>query len=424
MRRFRPIQTRHGYAIALAVVLLLLGTTACADNSKDKTGSGDTSSVGSTAQAIAAAPTGTFPGTKAAGAPVKIGLINPEGGASVSQPESREAAEAVVRYANENLGGLGGRPISLVICKSKEDSAAAADCANQMVESGVAAVVVTSTAQGAVMAPIIQKAKIPYGSYNGASATELTAKDYSYAWTGGFPSHLAGMAKYAREQKMTNVTMYVLNVPAVTNGAKAMGAPAFKAAGVTLDIVPIPPGTPDASPQVSAGLKKNPQAVAMIGDGTFCTSVLKALTTLGSKAEKMVIQSCNDPAVFQATGDALEGAKVFSTGDGVSDDPQARIYRAVMAKYAPGTALSGPALSGYQSMLGLVRAAAGLTGDVTPASVNAAIRSAKDVPVPAGHEATMTCDGKAVPGLPMICNGSANVATIKDQKITGAALVK
>jgi Periplasmic binding protein len=83
-----------------------------------------------------------------------------EGGASVSEPTAREAAQAVVTYANANLGGIDGHPIDLIICKEQEDPASAATCANQMVADNVAAVVVTETAMGDVMAPIIQKAKV------------------------------------------------------------------------------------------------------------------------------------------------------------------------------------------------------------------------------------------------------------------------
>lgn len=421
--RVIPAPHRRSYAVGIALALVLASVTACADNSRSSK-TDDSLGTVSSAQAVADAPAGTFAGKKATGAAVKVGLINNEGGASVSQPEGRIAATAAVAYANANLGGLGGHPIQLVVCKQKEEPASAADCANQMVESDVVAVVVADTAYGAVMAPIIHRAKIPYVSYNAASAVELTAKDYGYAWTGGFPGNLKGMARYAKQQKMTDVTMFALDVPAVTTGAKSIGIPAFAAQGVKLNVVPVPPGTPDATPQVSAGLKTNPQAIAEIGDATFCTAILKAMTALGSKAQKFVIQSCYAPAVFKATGAALDGAKLFSTGDGVTDDPEAKVYRAIMAKYAPGAQTTGAAVPAYQSMMGLLRTAAAVTGEVTPASVNAAIRAAKAVPLPAGHGGTMTCDGTAMPGFPAVCANSSVVATIEGSKVTDSQLLK
>ena len=69
---------------------------------------------------------------------------------------------------------------------------------------------------------------------------------------------MTSMAKYSAQQGMKNVTAHVIDVPAATAGVQAMGAPAFQTAGVNLKVVPIPPGTPDATPQVSAGLADNP----------------------------------------------------------------------------------------------------------------------------------------------------------------------
>jgi NAD(P)-dependent dehydrogenase (short-subunit alcohol dehydrogenase family) len=115
-----------------------------------------------------------------------VGLINDEGGASVSEPTAREAAQAVVTYANANLGGIDGHPID------------------------------------------------PYVSYLGASTAELTAKDYSYAWTSGFQGLLAGMAKYAAQHSIKTFTLFAQDVAAVTVGAQSIGGPAFKSAGIAL----------------------------------------------------------------------------------------------------------------------------------------------------------------------------------------------
>lgn len=199
---------------------------------------------------------------------MKIGLINNEGGQAISMPENREAADAVVQYANENLGGIGGRPIELVICKQGEDANQARDCANKMVEADVSAVLMTSSGQGDSMVPIITGAGIPYVSAAGQAASELTTPN-AFMWTAGLPGALSSMAKYSAQQGMKNVTAYVIDVPAATAGIQAMGTPAFQAAGINLKVVPIPPGTPDSTPQVSAGLGDNPDGVIVIGESNF-----------------------------------------------------------------------------------------------------------------------------------------------------------
>jgi len=406
MRHPSP-QNRRRAAAALAATVLLFGAAACAeDAAKDEP---------SSEQAVADAPDGTFAGEKAAGDPIKIGIINAEDGPAISQPEGRIAAEAAVKYANENLGGIGGHPIETVVCKSKEDAASATDCANQMVEEKVAAVVVLNTGQGDAMAPIITGAGIPYTGYNGASGAELTG-DPAFFWTAGFPGILTGMAKYAAENGYKSFTLFVTDNTAVVGGATAMGKPAFEAAGIDLTITPIPLGTPDATSQVTAGVKDEPGAVGIVGDATMCSSTLKGLGTIAYDGDKLLITPCLDSSTVEAAGDVMDGAKLISSTDDSGDSDESKIYRAVMAKYAPGEKTEGAAQSGFQSMLGLIRAAAGLEGDATPANVTAAIRAAKDVPVPLAHGATMTCSGDVLPGLPGPC---ANYVLVGDLDAKG-----
>lgn len=393
----------------LLLVIPVVTIVAACSSSTSSSASGGTSSAGASPSVNAS----MFPGKQATGSTVSIGLINPEGGPAISQPEDREAAQAAADYANANLGGLAGHKIQLVTCKESEDVATATACANQMVQAKVVAVLVTTTGQGQAMAPIITKAGIPYLTISAASTSELTSPG-AYSWSGGFPGTLIVMAKYSASKGYKTVTAYVTDNAAAIQGATALGVPAFKAAGVTLKIVGIPVGAPDATSQVSAGLGSKPQAIAVIGDATVCTSVLQAVNTLQPTIDKLLIQPCLDPSTIKAVGSGLNGAKVFTVADTVSSNPSAQLFLAVMAKYAPGVPTQGYAVVGYQGMLGLVYAATALTGTVTPASVNAAIESAANVALPAGDGITFTCNGKALPPLTALCSTGGIVETVQN----------
>ncbi|PPJ25730.1 ABC transporter substrate-binding protein [Nocardia nova] len=407
---WRPLKTRAGRLALIALVPAIALATACS--------SSDNSSNNS-----AEAPSSAFPDKPATGSPIKIGLINPEGGPAVSMPSSRESAEAVAKYANANLGGIAGHPIELVSCASKEDPASNRDCANRMVENKVAAVVVTTTAFGDAMAPVITGAGIPYLTPAGASAAEMATPN-AYALTGGFPGALQSMAKYAAGKGYKKVSAFVIDAGAAIATAKTMGSAAFGAAGIDLRVVPIPLGTPDATPQVSSGISSDVGAVAVVGDATMCTSVVKALSNVGATQDKMLIQPCLDAATAEAVGDAMDGAHVFTTADLISNDPEAVLYRSVMKKYAPNTDISGYTYTGYQGMLGLVRAARGVTGDPNSAALSTAIKTAQNVPLPAGHGITFTCNGTAMAQLPSICSTQLVTVTIKDGKPTDPQLSK
>ncbi|WP_067662757.1 ABC transporter substrate-binding protein [Nocardia miyunensis] len=406
----RSIKPRVGRLALIALVPAIALATACS--------SGDNSS-GTSAEA----PSSAFPDKPATGSPIKIGLINPEGGPAVSQPSNREAAAAVVQYANANLGGIAGHRVELVTCAAKEDPASNRDCANQMVEAKVSAVVVTTTAYGDAMVPVITGAGIPYLTPAGASAAEMTTPG-AFALTGGFPGSLKSMAVYAAGKGYKKVTAFVTDSGTAPATTKTMGGAAFSAAGIDLQVVPIPLGTPDATPQVSSGISGNVGAIAVVGDATMCTSVVEALGALGATQDKMLIQPCLDPATVEAVGDAMNGAHVFTTADLVSNDPEAVLYRRVMKMYAPHTDLSGYTYIGYQGMLGLVRAAQGVTGDPNAAAISTAIKSAQNVPLPAGHGITFTCNGSTIAQLPSICSTQLVTVTVDDGKPTDPQITK
>jgi branched-chain amino acid transport system substrate-binding protein len=203
------------------------------------------------------------------------------------------------------------------------------------------------------------RAGIPCVTTIGSAAAELAAPG-AFSLAGGFFSALAAMAKYCAQQGCKQVTAYVIEAPAAVLGAKSVGAPVFRAARAGFSVSPVTAGVAGATAQVVSGLAGKPGAVALVADAGTCEPMLKALK----------------------------------------------------ARYYPSAGTGGYTVTGYQSMLGLARAAAGLSGAVTPASVTAALKAARDVPLPAGDGLTFTCDGKQIPGLLSACSPDLVVLTI------------
>ncbi len=288
-------------------------------------------------------------------------------------------------------------------------------CANQMVQDQVAAVVATTPGNGQLMAPIITKAGIAYTNFSGSSAIEFIMPN-AFMWNGGVAATTAQMAKFAAKAGVKNITTYVTAVGDIPASIESAGTPILKAMGIDGKVVPIPPGTPDVTGQVQAGLKDKPGAVVVLGDVSTCIATLKGLKLLNANVDRYVTQQCADPAVYEAVPDALDGAYLFTTADGTSDHDEAKIYRAVMAKYAPADAnLGGNATAGYQTMLALIRMVnAGIgTNEPTAPNIIAALKAAKAVPLPVGHGITLTCDGTAIPKLPNACSAGNLVGEIE-----------
>ncbi len=417
------ISTKHGSgagralrrgAPAFLAAATLIGAVACSSspstpNSSTSSPAGTSSSSGT---ASAAGLSAYLPGKKATGTPVKVGLINNEGSSPQSEPSVGDAAVAAADYANAELGGIGGHPIKVYRCGENEDTASATACANQMVQDNVAVVVIGSTSMGAVMVPIIAKAGIPYVSVTGSASQELTTPG-TFMWSGGYEATLTGFAKYAAQHGYKKVTAFVVNVPSAIAGAQQLGKPLFKAQGVGLTIEGVPSGVPEATSQVTAGLSGSPGAALIIADEGTCTSVLKALNVVNPSLPAMGITSCLTTSATEALGSAMNGVKIFGASAPQADDAEAKLYQYVMAKWAPKANSTGYTVTGYQSMLGLIRATAGLKGTATPASITAAIKAAANVPLPAAAGLTFSCNGKALPSLPSVCSLGEVVVTVQ-----------
>src|SRR5688500_6808156 len=77
-------------------------------------------------------------GTKdvAKGTPVKIGVISNGKTPTVDNSQETPVAEATAQWINQYMGGIGGRPIQLVICNDGNEPGKAVDCANQILREG------------------------------------------------------------------------------------------------------------------------------------------------------------------------------------------------------------------------------------------------------------------------------------------------
>ncbi|MGY3555471.1 ABC transporter substrate-binding protein [Williamsia sp. R60] len=376
---------KTGGAIALGLVAVL--AAACGDDGS----SGSSSSVDLSVLGEA---------NPATGSPIKVGLLNVEGGTTVSLPEIGDASVAAVDYANEYLGGLGGHKIEVVRCGDKADGASAAACANTFVREGVVAVVSGQTATADQAVPVIQGAGIPWVATGASAATEL-GNDNAFFFASGFVGTLAAQALYSAEQGWKTVTVLGAENPQVVSAVNSVGKKLFEAQGVKLNLVTVPNGTPDASSQVAAALQTSPDAFDIIGDATLCQTILSAASNVGANVPKMSTAACVTDEVKSAVGEsAIEGTVVFEHNVATGDDDEAKLYQAVMKQYAPDTLKAGLTPSGYRAMLGFVRGvnAGGIPeGDVTPAAISQALRSAVDVPLPIGLGETFSCDKTQFP---------------------------
>jgi branched-chain amino acid transport system substrate-binding protein len=358
--------------------------------------------------ASAGVPAATSPlGTpkKATGSVVTIGFVSDGKSDAIDNTPEIKAAQAAVSYANDYLGGLAGHKLALNVCETKQTPSGATDCATNMVQAKVPVVVTPVSGQSGTIYNGLKDAGIPYLQYGSIDQGVLAGPAATtFVLTNGIGTALAGPAGIAADAGVKKAGILVTDVPAASGPVSAAAPIFYKNAGVTPDVITVPVGQADMTPQIQAGISNGDGAFAMVGNPAFCTSAIKGLTTVGFKGPITVIQQCIDNTSASATNGGYKGVNVLTTTNTSPTNKDYRQYLAVMKKYAKGVDTGGVAPGGYASILALVVALPNLTGDVTAQTVSAGMAAMAPTPLPLGGGITFQCNGKQVSLAPPICS--------------------
>jgi branched-chain amino acid transport system substrate-binding protein len=339
----------------------------------------------------------------ASGEPVKVGFVYDGTTDVIDNAGELAAAKAATEYVNDHLGGVAGRPVELDVCSTDQTPAGAADCVSQMAADKVPIVLNGVTGQGPTLFPKLADAGIPAFTPSTGDQKSMFSPGI-YLMGNGIVSLVAGPAKIAADADVKRAAIVVIDVPAAS-GALEEAAPSFyDKVDVEVDIVTIPPDTPDMTPNIAAELSQEPGQIQVIGDPAFCAKALTGIANAGFDGQIVIIPQCIDDALLSSATN-LEGAIVTSFTTSDPDSEEFQLYEAVLDTYA-GDDLDrgGTAPGGYQAVVGFARAMAGLQGEVTAESVQAALAAMPATPMPLADGITFRCDGKQVAIGPNFCS--------------------
>lgn len=358
-------------------------------------------------------------GTKdpAKGAPVKVGVISNGKSASLDNSDEGKVAKATAQWVNAYQGGLGGRPIEVVLCEDGNDPGKAADCANQMVREGVVAVVI---GQNGVLEPswkILNPAGIPVFIYGTGNPNITASPNATYNLVSPKSTLLGLPAGVAKKEKAKKVTAVVIDVPSATAIFEQQGPAYMKAQKLDYEVVTVPIGTADMTAQMQRLVTTNRDGVVMvIGNDAFCIAAFNGLRTAGFEGTVTTILQCITDATRTALPNGeLKGIQISSYSP-LTDtkNPAIKQYNAVLdtygAKDVDRTNVVGMAM--FNAFGAFAVAAHGVKGDVTPASVDAAIRSMTQSVAPGSGGLTFRCNGKVDPAEPSVCSYATHAAVL------------
>jgi branched-chain amino acid transport system substrate-binding protein len=389
MHLLNPSRARRRLHVTVAAGLAAVALAAAGCGSSGGSGGGANGSAGADA-AILGTP------KAASGTPVKIGFMSTGRTQTIDNTDEIKGAQTTAAYANAYLGGLRGHPIELVTCEEKNVPATSQACGNTFLQDHVAAVDTGSPSQADPMIQVVHPAGIPV-ALNVAATSVVLSTPGVFVW-GNPLSAFGTSAAYAREHKLTKAAVLVTDVPGASGPAKALEPVFFRNAGATAEVVAIPPGTADMTPQIQAAGHRD--LFHVIGNATFCASAIRAIRTIDPNASITAIAHCIGTDKGASIPGGFKGVTIVAEANVNPNDKEFQLFKAVIGKYGNGLGTNAMVQSGYQGLLGFVRAVNASGGtDVTPAGITKALQSMPATPYPLGGGATFKCDGTAVPGI-------------------------
>ncbi|MCM3883863.1 ABC transporter substrate-binding protein [Frankia sp. R82] len=382
--------------------VLLAVTAGCSSSGGGSDGGGG--SGGSTASAADNAAL-LGPVARATGAPVKVGFISDgKAPASDSSIELR-VADATVKYLNERKSGLGGRPIQLVKCETANDPSKGADCANQVIEQKVAAVVVGASAVAQAIWTPLHAAKVPVLFFSTNDPQQLQDAQSTFSLGDATGVVTGGIQPLAEKTKSKTLTGVIIDVPPALTQFTGETAAVLKKAGIKLKLIPIPLGTADMTPQLQSLSGDAPGVVEVVGNDAFCISAFNALRTAGFTGPYFAVSQCITDATRKAVpADVLERVTINAASPVGVDNPSTRLYKAVVAAYGKDIDVDDSGgMNMFAELSAFQTALADIKGDITPATVISTFKSMPEKDIPGGGGLKFRCNGKAYPTRPAVC---------------------
>lgn len=390
-----------GRRVLVAVLALALIAAACdSDASDDSGGDGNGAGDGTDNTEVFGAP------DPATGEPFRVGSITTSGAEAVDTSEYTTAAVATADYVNEYLGGIEGRPLEVLPCGNQNTAAGATECINQFVQDGVSAILVGSSGLGEVQATEAAEAGLPYVAFLGAALAELTNPN-STSMSGAALAIIGSPGVVMEREGQTKLGILTIDVPTATQAIEALAIPQYEAAGIDVELVPVAPGTPDASAQVSA--VPDAELWLVIGDAAFCATALSSVQTQAPGVPVIAPDQCLDADGASALPNGYEGVTSVAANRLDPEDEETDLFFAVLDEYADPDEVEagtqGFLVEGFSTVLGFDRLMEGYTGDGDPESVGAHVSAASGL-LPLGGGIEMTCGSPPVDFLGSLCSVS------------------
>jgi branched-chain amino acid transport system substrate-binding protein len=376
--------------LGVGLVAVLGITAACSDD--------DTTTAESSPDI--AETTATSAANQATGEPIKLGFVNSEGGA-FSVPELRVGNEVAETYINEQLGGVNGRPVQVTRCATDGSPEASIDCANQLVEEGVVAVVEGTDLGGDAMLPILADARIPLVGHVQFGPGRMF-DDNAYYFGAAAIAYGAAALQFYADEGAGSIVWFLPDEPSSHAFTDAVLMPTSAELGLDYTTVYYDAASPNWAVLAATAVSEGADASGSIAaTDAQCAEMIGALRDAGYEG-RILAASC--VGLYDALGAKAVGVDTDADHWNPNDlasapaDKQAELeeYAAVMRAAGEKDLVAGNAIITFADMINLSRIMATIDGPIDGPAVAAALRATADFDSYAGP--TITCDRSVLPG--------------------------
>jgi branched-chain amino acid transport system substrate-binding protein len=411
------VSSRSGIG-AIALVWLMLFVAACGEeeDSGSQGGGGggaggaqsDDQSGGSGKQAVTDYV--DYIGGKAGKAdsskpPVYIGWINQEGGQQEIGAAATDGADLAVKVVNDQLGGIGGRPLALKKCFIRDAEEEGTTCGQRLGnDKDVVAINTGGVAIGIQAFYSTIDGQKPVVTGVAVTPVDGVQKNATVLF-GSATSVLGPFGTYARDVlKAKTAALVYPNIAGITEGAAALNK-GLTAAGVKVKKVGYAQGQTDLIGPLTAAGAQSADIVIPYSDASGCVNQAKALKQLGITDSKKIVSAplCLNPTVQAGLGGdyPIWTYAIASSLFGDQTDPGMPPYMKVTEQYKVKTAPDPWVIVSFGSVLTTAKFLNEVGADNL--STDAIIETAHSFKGPVALGAPELECGKD-PNAPAVCN--------------------
>ncbi len=384
------MRVRGTWVLTAVIAGALLG--GCGSSDDTDTGTSAAPAATSTQQSSRPAPSGN---------PVRVGFVNTDSGPA-GLPEGSAGAKAAAKYVNERLGGVGGRPLELVACPLDGTVEKGIDCANQLVEDDVVAVLQGFDAFSAdAMLPILRSAKLPLVGAQASTPKVAVSPDF-YALGPPNEAYLIGLMKWYGEQQVKSATLLLPDSPVFRALAKSALVPAAEKYGVDAKVLYFNMASPDWTVLATAAMDGNPDAIGLpAAIDSYCTGLINALKSTGYTGRIFAAGCSEYRRELGAKAAGVEGYATLWQPEDTTSPPAAKRqeladYKTAMTAAGQADKIDSRALDPFAATVDLARIMGTIKGRIDGPSVTRALRTTADFDSFVGP--LLTCDHQVWPG--------------------------